>query len=165
MWLAANGSINPDIDVVGSFRTSAAQTVANMKTGTMDAFSTGDPGLYRIVKDKTAHGGSIDGSEVWKNHPEEYVSPCGRLGWQESATTKYLERHHGSAVLDNLITAKKQPDILRHHFNLQPDDPADPFQGKYDMVDGRVNDDKRCAYYWKDEKVSAFILTRATICT
>lgn len=46
-WLAAGG-INPDTEVK-LITVPAAQTVANMKTGTMDAFSTGDPWPYRIV--------------------------------------------------------------------------------------------------------------------
>lgn len=39
-WLAANG-VDPDTDIE-LLTVPAAQTVANMKTGTMDAFSTGD---------------------------------------------------------------------------------------------------------------------------
>jgi len=61
--------------------------------------------------------------------------------------------------LDNLTNRKETADILRtNYFNLPADILADPFQGKYDMGDGRVIDDKSmAAYYWKDEKV-AFIL-------
>jgi bicarbonate transport system substrate-binding protein len=48
-WLAAGG-INPDTDV-NLLTVPAAQTVANMKTETMEGFSTGDPWPARIVSD------------------------------------------------------------------------------------------------------------------
>ena len=65
-WLAASG-INPDTDVK-LLAIPAAQTVASMKTGTMDAFSTGDPWPYRIVKDKIGFLAALT-AEIWKNHP------------------------------------------------------------------------------------------------
>jgi len=60
--------------------------------------------------------------------------------------------------LDNFDNRKETADILsaRNYFNLPADILADPFQGKYDMGDGRVIDDKSmAAYYWKDEKVAS----------
>ena len=51
-WLAANG-INPDTDVE-LLTVPAAQTVANMKTGSMDGFSTGDPGRCGLSKKTSA---------------------------------------------------------------------------------------------------------------
>jgi bicarbonate transport system substrate-binding protein len=51
-WLAANG-IDPDADMK-LIPVPAAQTVANMKTGTMDAFSTGDPGLIELLEIRLA---------------------------------------------------------------------------------------------------------------
>ncbi len=65
-WLAAGG-IDPDADVK-LLTVPSAQTVANMKTGTMDAFSTGDPWPFRIVKDKVGFMAALT-AEIWKNHP------------------------------------------------------------------------------------------------
>ncbi len=39
----------------------------------MDAFSTGDPWPYRIVKDKIGFVAALT-AEIWKNHPEEYFA-------------------------------------------------------------------------------------------
>jgi bicarbonate transport system substrate-binding protein len=53
-WLAAGGvDPNKDLNLIA---VPAAQTVANMRTGTMDGFSTGDPWPYRIVKDRRKFG-------------------------------------------------------------------------------------------------------------
>jgi bicarbonate transport system substrate-binding protein len=70
-WLAANG-VNPDTDIE-LLTVPAAQTVANMKTGSMDAFSTGDPWPYRIVKENIGFIPALT-AEIWKGHPEEYLA-------------------------------------------------------------------------------------------
>ncbi|MFN5855984.1 MAG: CmpA/NrtA family ABC transporter substrate-binding protein, partial [Pseudanabaenaceae cyanobacterium] len=77
-WLAANG-IDPDADVE-LLTVPAAQTVANMKTGTMDAFSTGDPWPYRIVKEDIGFISALT-AEIWQGHPEEYLAM--RTDWVE----------------------------------------------------------------------------------
>ncbi len=155
-WLAAGG-INPDIDVK-LIPVPAAQTVANMKTGTMDAFSTGDPWPYRIVKDKIGFMAVLTG-EMWKNHPEEYFAM--RADWvdENPKATKALLKGIMEAQqwLDNFDNREEAAQILsgRNYFNLPVEILIDPFQGKYDMGDGRVIDDKSmAAYYWKDEKGS-----------
>jgi bicarbonate transport system substrate-binding protein len=154
-WLAAGG-IDPDADVK-LLTVPAAQTVANMKTGTMDAFSTGDPWPYRIVKDKIGFMAALT-AEIWKNHPEEYFAM--RADWVDKnpKATKALLKGIMEAQqwLDNFDNRKEAAQILagRNYFNLPtPEILADPFQGKYDMGDGRKIDDKSmAAYYWKDEK-------------
>ena len=155
-WLAANG-INPDTDVK-LIPVPAAQTVANMKTGTMDAFSTGDPWPYRIVKDKIGFLANLT-AEIWKCHPEEYFAM--RSDWVDKnpKATKALLKGIMEAQqwLDNFDNRKEAAQILsgRNYFNLSPEFLANPFQGKYDTGDGRVIDDKSMAvYYWKDEKGS-----------
>ncbi len=155
-WLAAGG-INPDTEVK-LIPVPAAQTVANMKTGTMDAFSTGDPWPYRIVKDKIGFMAVLT-AEMWKNHPEEYFAM--RADWVEKnpKATKALLKGIMEAQqwLDNFDNRKEAGEILgaRNYFNLPADILVEPFQGKYDMGDGRVIDDKSmAAYYWKDEKGS-----------
>ena len=155
-WLAANG-INPDTDVK-LIPVSAAQTVANMKTGTMDAFSTGDPWPFRIVNDKIGFMAVLT-AEMWKNHPEEYFAM--RADWVDKnpkATKAILKGiMEAQQWLDNFDNRKEAAEILsgRNYFNLPASILAEPFQGKYDMGDGRVIDDKLMApYYWKDEKGS-----------
>ena len=155
-WLAAN-NINPDTDIK-LLTVPAAQTVANMKTGTMDAFSTGDPWPYRIVTDKIGFLATLT-AEMWKNHPEEYLAL--RADWVDKnpKATKALLKGVMEAQqwLDNFDNRKEAAEILagRNYFNLPVEVLMDPFMGKYDMGDGRVIDDKKmAAYYWKDEKGS-----------
>jgi bicarbonate transport system substrate-binding protein len=154
-WLAAGG-IDPDADIK-LLTVPAAQTVANMKTGTMDAFSTGDPWPYRIVTDKIGFMAALT-AEIWKNHPEEYLAM--RADWVDKnpkATKAILKGiMEAQQWLDNFENRKEAAQILagRNYFNLPtPEILAEPFQGKYDMGDGRIVDDKSmAAYYWKDEK-------------
>jgi bicarbonate transport system substrate-binding protein len=155
-WLAAGG-LDPDADVK-LLTVPAAQTVANMKTGTMDAFSTGDPWPNRLVKDKIGFMAALT-AEIWKNHPEEYFAM--RADWVDKnpKATKALLKGIMEAQqwLDNFDNRKEAATILsgRNYFNLSADILADPFQGKYDMGDGRTIDDKSMApYYWKDGKGS-----------
>jgi len=155
-WLAAGG-IDPDRDI-NLMPVPSAQTVANMKTGTMDAFSTGDPWPYRIVKDKIGYMAALT-AEIWKNHPEEYFAM--RADWVDKnpKATKALLKGIMEAQqwLDNFENRKEAAQILsaRNYFNLPVSILEDPFQGKYDMGDGRVIDDKSmAAHYWKDEKGS-----------
>ena len=155
-WLASGG-VNPDTDVK-LIPVSAAQTVANMKTGTMDAFSTGDPWPYRIVKDKIGFMAVLT-AEIWKCHPEEYFAMRAAWADKNPKATKALLKGIMEAQqwLDNFDNRKEAAEILaaRSYFNLPVSILEDPFQGKYDMGDGRVIDDKSmAAYYWKDEKGS-----------
>ncbi|MCX7595611.1 MAG: ABC transporter substrate-binding protein [Fischerella sp.] len=155
-WLAAGG-IDPDADIK-LLTVPAAQTVANMKTGTMDAFSTGDPWPYRIVKDKIGFLAALT-AEIWKNHPEEYFAM--RADWVDKnpKATKALLKGIMEAQqwLDNFENRKEAAQILggRNYFNLPAEILEGPYQGQYDMGDGRKIDDKSmAAYYWKDEKGS-----------
>ncbi|AKG22989.1 CmpA/NrtA family ABC transporter substrate-binding protein [Calothrix sp. 336/3] len=155
-WLAAGG-IDPDSDVK-LLTVPAAQTVANMKTGSMDAFSTGDPWPYRLVKDKIGFMAALT-AEIWKAHPEEYFAM--RADWVDKnpKATKALLKGIMEAQqwLDNFDNRKEAAQILsgRNYFNLPADILDNPYQGKYDMGDGRTIDDKTmAAYYWKDSKGS-----------
>jgi bicarbonate transport system substrate-binding protein len=156
-WLAASG-IDPDADVK-LLTVPAAQTVANMKTGTMDAFSTGDPWPFRIVNDKIGFMAALT-AEIWKNHPEEYLAMRGDWVDKHPKATKAILKAVMEAQqwLDKFENRKEAAQILagRNYFNLSsPEILLDPYQGKYDMGDGRKIDDKSmAAYYWKDEKGS-----------
>ncbi|MBF2066371.1 MAG: ABC transporter substrate-binding protein [Calothrix sp. C42_A2020_038] len=155
-WMAAGG-IDPDTDIK-LLTVPAAQTVANMKTGTMDAFSTGDPWPYRIVKDNIGFMAALT-AEIWKNHPEEYLAMRGDWVDQNPKATKALLKGviEAQQWLDNFDNRKEAAEILagRNYFNLPVEILIDPFQGVYDMGDGRkINDKALAAYYWKDEKGS-----------
>jgi bicarbonate transport system substrate-binding protein len=156
-WLAAAG-INPDTDV-DLIAVPAAQTVANMKTGTMDGFSTGDPWPYRIVKDNIGFMSALT-SEIWPFHPEEYFAMRGDWADKNPKSTK--------AILKGIMEAQQWCDkpenkaelaqILAKpaYFNVPAAVLEGPFQGKYTMGDGKpdINDPKKSALYWKDDRGS-----------
>jgi bicarbonate transport system substrate-binding protein len=70
-WLAAAG-VNPNTDVE-LLTVPAPETLQGMKTGTMEAFSTGDPWPSRIAKDDVGYLAAIT-SQIWKVHPEEFLA-------------------------------------------------------------------------------------------
>jgi bicarbonate transport system substrate-binding protein len=156
-WFAAGG-IDPDTDI-NLLAVPAAQTVANMQTGTMDAFSTGDPWPYRIVADNIGFMAALT-SDIWQYHPEEYLAI--RADW--------VDRHPKAtqAVLKAVLEAQQwcdQPEnraelaqILagRNFFNLPKEILQGPFEGKYKMGDGKqdVNDVKRATLYWRNDRGS-----------
>ncbi|BAZ65405.1 MAG: ABC transporter substrate-binding protein [Pelatocladus maniniholoensis HA4357-MV3] len=155
-WLGAGG-IDPDQDI-DLLPVPSAQTVANMKTGTMDAFSTGDPWPYRIVKDKIGYMAALT-ADIWKNHPEEYLAI--RADWVDKnpkATKAILKGiMEAQQWCDNFDNRQEMTKILaqRQYFNVPEEVLFDPFMGKYDMGEGRIVDDKSmAALYWKDEKGS-----------
>ncbi|NUN64946.1 ABC transporter substrate-binding protein [Pseudanabaena biceps] len=155
-WLAANG-IDPDVDTE-LLTVPSAQTVANMKTGTMDAFSTGDPWPYRIVKEKVGFLSMLT-AEMWKAHPEEYLAM--RSDWVDKnpkATKAMLKAiMEAQQWCDNFENRKEMVQIVssRNYFDVPVDVLEAPMMGKYDMGDGRVIDDKSLAsLYWKDAKGS-----------
>ncbi|WP_414619533.1 ABC transporter substrate-binding protein [Calothrix sp. CCY 0018] len=155
-WLAAGG-VDPDNDI-DLLPVPSAQTVANMKTGTMDAFSTGDPWPYRIVKDKVGYMAALT-ADIWKNHPEEYLAI--RADWVDKnpkATKAILKGiMEAQQWCDNFDNRQEMANILsqRQYFNIPVDILIDPLMGKYDMGNGRKIDDRTMApLYWKDEKGS-----------
>jgi bicarbonate transport system substrate-binding protein len=155
-WLAAGG-INPDTDIE-LLTVPAAQTVANMKTGTMDAFSTGDPWPYRIVTDKIGFLAALT-ADIWQYHPEEFLAV--RADWVDKnpkATKAMLKGiMEAQKWCDNFANRKEMSDILakREYFNVPANVLLPPFMGKYDTGDGRTIDDKtKAAYYWKDPRGS-----------
>ncbi|MEG4970746.1 CmpA/NrtA family ABC transporter substrate-binding protein [Microcoleus sp. B6-A1] len=153
-WLAANG-INPDTDAE-LLTVPAAQTVANMKTGSMDAFSTGDPWPLRIVKENIGFMSALT-SEIWKDHPEEYLAIRG----------DWVDKHPKAteALLAGLIEAQQWCDKPEHRaelvaivsgrnfFDVSPSVLTPPYQGNYVMGDGKpdINDFKSSPLYWKDD--------------
>ena len=155
-WLAANG-VDPDTDIE-LLTVPSAQTVANMKTGTMDAFSTGDPWPFRIVKEKIGFVSALT-AEIWKAHPEEYLAM--RSDWVDKypkATKAMLKAvMEAQQWCDNFDNRKELVQIVsvQNYFGIDPSILEDTMMGKYDMGDGRKIDDKSMAVlYWKDSKGS-----------
>jgi bicarbonate transport system substrate-binding protein len=155
-WLAAGG-IDPDTEVE-LLTVPAAQTVADMKRGAMDAFSTGDPWPYRIVSDGTGFMAALT-AEMWKDHPEEYFAM--RKDWVEKnpKATKALLKGIMEAQqwCDDFNNREELARILsqRQYFSVPKDVLLEPLMGKYTMEGDRVIDDRSLAVlYWKGSKGS-----------
>lgn len=153
-WLAAGG-IDPDADVE-LLTVPASQTFADMKRGTMDAFSTGDPWPYRIVAEKVGFLSALT-AEMWKGHPEEYFAM--RKDWVDKhpkATKAILKAlMEAQQWCDDFNNRKELAAILsqREYIGVKEEFLLDPLMGKYNMGDGRTIDDKSMAVlYWKDDK-------------
>ncbi|MCT7975875.1 CmpA/NrtA family ABC transporter substrate-binding protein [Laspinema olomoucense] len=156
-WLAAGG-IDPDNDV-SLITVPAAQTVANMKTGTMDGFSTGDPWPDRIAKDGIGFLATLT-ADIWACHPEEYLAI--RADWvnQNPKATK--------ALLKGLMEAQQWCDRPENHgelasilatanyFNVPASVIEGAFAGNYQLGDNLapLSDRTKAVLYWKDEKGS-----------
>ena len=154
-WAAAGG-IDPDAEIE-LLTVPAAQTVANMKTGTMDAFSTGDPWPYRIVADKIGFMAALT-AEMWKYHPEEYLAMRGDWVDANPKATKAILKGIMEAQqwCDNFDNRAELAKILsgRDYFNVPESVLLDPFMGKYNMGERTIDDKTMAALYWKDEKGS-----------
>ncbi len=156
-WLAAGG-IDPDNDV-SLITVPAAQTVANMKTGTMDGFSTGDPWPDRIAKDGIGFLAALT-ADIWPCHPEEYLAI--RADWVDKnpKATK--------ALLKGLMEAQQWCDRQENHgelasilstanyFNVPASVIEGAFSGNYKLGDNLapISDRTKATLYWKDEKGS-----------
>ncbi|MEG4348179.1 CmpA/NrtA family ABC transporter substrate-binding protein [Microcoleus sp. LAD1_D3] len=73
-WLAAGG-INPDTDV-SVIPIPPPQMVANMKSGSMEAFCVGEPWNAQLVTQKVGYTALVTG-EMWKDHPEKALGLRG----------------------------------------------------------------------------------------
>ncbi len=156
-WLAANG-IDPDQEVE-LLTIPPAETVQGMKTGTVDAFSTGDPWPYRIVEDDAGFLGALT-AQMWRFHPEEYLAI--RADWVDKNPNATI------ALLRGLFDAQQWCDqsgnrqemtkILsgRNFFNVKEDILIDPFRGQYTMGDGQrnVTDFNMGPMYWQTSRGS-----------
>ncbi|ABB57518.1 CmpA/NrtA family ABC transporter substrate-binding protein [Synechococcus elongatus] len=70
-WFAAGG-IDPDKDIE-LLTVPSAETLQNMRNGTIDCFSTGDPWPSRIAKDDIGYQAALTG-QMWPYHPEEFLA-------------------------------------------------------------------------------------------
>lgn len=153
-WLAASG-IDPDKDV-DLLAVPPAETVQGMRTGSMDAFSTGDPWPYRIVAEDIGYMAGLT-SQMWKFHPEEYLAI--RADWVDKnpKATK--------AILKALMEAQQwcdqpenRPELIkilgrRSYFNILGELIEPPYKGNYKMGDSKpeIKDYTMGPLYWQDD--------------
>ncbi len=154
-WLAAGG-INPDTDV-SLLTVPAAQTVANMKTGSMDGFSTGDPWPARIVGDGIGFMAALT-AQIWPFHPEEYLAM--RADW--------VDKHPKAtkAMLKGVMEAQQwcdkeenRPEMAQilsgaKYYNVPAKILEQMLLGTYIMGDNQpeIKDFQKAALYWKSPR-------------
>jgi bicarbonate transport system substrate-binding protein len=156
-WLAAGG-INPDTDV-NLMTVPAAQTVANMKTASMEGFSTGDPWPARIVKDEIGFMAALT-AEIWPFHPEEYFAM--RSDWVDSnpKATKALLKGIMEAQqwCDKQENRAEMAKILSgaSYYNVPTEILEPMLLGTYILGDGKpeIKDFQKAAMYWKSPRGS-----------
>lgn len=152
-WLAAGG-IDPDTDI-DLLTVPPPETVQGMRTGTMDAFSTGDPWPYRIISEDIGFIAALT-SELWPFHPEEYLAI--RADWvdRNPKATKALLKAVMEAQqwCDQPQNRAELAQILsgRDFFNIPTTVLLPPFEGKYELADGKaaIDDFNKGPLYWKD---------------
>jgi bicarbonate transport system substrate-binding protein len=153
-WLSAGG-VDPDSDV-DLIAVPPPETVQGMRTGTMDAFSTGDPWPYRIVAEDIGFMATLT-ADVWPFHPEEYLAI--RADWVDAnpKATKALlkavmeaqqwcDEPGNRAELVQIVSG-------RNFFDIPTEVLTPPFEGKYEMADGKaaIDDFNKGPLYWSDD--------------
>ncbi len=150
-WLAAGG-IDPDQDV-STIVVPPPQMVANVKTGTMEAFCVGEPWPLQTVNQKVGYGALTTG-ELWQDHPEK------ALGMRADWVDQYPKA--AQALLVSVLEAQQWCDrdenkeemcrILakREWFKVPYDDIIDRSLGKFDLGPRQMEDKNLMQKYWRD---------------
>lgn len=151
-WLAASG-INPDTDVA-TIVVPPPQMVANMKTGTMEAFCVGEPWPLQTVNQKVGFQALTTG-EIWKDHPEK--SFAMRADWVDknpkAAKALLMAVLEAQQWCDKDENKDEMCQILskREWFKVPIEDILDRSKGIYDFGDGKPQEKPDLLQkYWRD---------------
>ncbi|MBD2092324.1 ABC transporter substrate-binding protein [Microcoleus sp. FACHB-1515] len=135
-WLAAGG-IDPNTDV-STIVVPPPQMVANMKTGTMDAFCVGEPWNAQLVNQKIGYTALTTG-QLWKDHPEKAFAM--RADWVDANPKAALAMIKAVQEAQIWCEANKAEmiDIVskRSWFGVPAADIQDRLKGTFDFGDGR----------------------------
>ncbi len=151
-WLAAAG-INPDTDV-STIVIPPPQMVANMKSGTQDAFCVGEPWNGQLVNQKAGYTACLT-SELWMNHPEKSLGM--RADWvdkypraAEALTAAVMEAQQwcdqmkNRPVMCSIVSG-------RQYVNVPINDILPRLQGTVDFGDGRkLQNSPHYMKFWAD---------------
>ena len=138
-WLAAGG-VNPDTDV-STIVIPPAQMVANLKSGTQDAFCVGEPWGGQTVDQKIGYTACLT-SEIWMDHPEKALGV--RSAWADkhpraaqAITAAVME---AQMWCDKMANRPAMCSIVsgRQYINVPMADILPRLQGHIDYGDGRV---------------------------
>jgi nitrate/nitrite transport system substrate-binding protein len=138
-WLAAGG-INPDTDC-SVIVIPPAQMVANMKTGTQDAFCVGEPWNGQTVDQKIGYTACLT-SELWMNHPEKALGM--RADWVDknpnAAKALTAAVQEAQMWCDQMGNRPAMCEVVsgRQYINVPLGDIQPRLLGDIDYGDGRV---------------------------
>ncbi|ATS18913.1 CmpA/NrtA family ABC transporter substrate-binding protein [Parathermosynechococcus lividus] len=151
-WLAAGG-IDPDKDV-SLIVVPPPQMVANMKTGTMEAFCVGEPWPLQTVNQQVGVG-AITTGELWQDHPEK--SFALRADWVDqhpkAAKALLMAVMEAQQWCDQDSNKPEMAQILskREWFKVPVEDILDRSLGKFNFGNGRTLEDTNLMQkYWRD---------------
>jgi nitrate/nitrite transport system substrate-binding protein len=151
-WLAGNGvDPNKDVSVVP---VPPPQMVANMKTGTMEAFCVGEPWNGRLVNQKLGYSALVTG-ELWKDHPEKAFAM--RQDWVDknpkAARALLMAVLEAQQWCDNPANHEEMCKIIAgpKWFDVKVEDILPRTQGTIDYGDGRkVDKFPQAMKFWAD---------------
>jgi nitrate/nitrite transport system substrate-binding protein len=138
-WLAAGG-INPETDV-STIVIPPAQMVANLKSGTQDAFCVGEPWGGQTVNQKIGYTACLT-SELWMNHPEKCLGM--RADWvakyPKAAQALTMAVMEAQMWCDKMANRPAMCSIVsgRQYINVPMGDILPRLQGTIDYGDGRA---------------------------
>ena len=138
-WLAAS-RVDPDADV-GLITLPPPQMVANMKSGTMEAFCVGEPWNDQLVAQKIGYT-AVSTGQLWLNHPEkafamraDWVAAHPRAAIALTAAVIDAQRWcDNPANLDEMVAILSSRDWIK----VSATDIQDRLAGNFTMGDGRV---------------------------
>lgn len=150
-WLAAGG-INPDKDV-SLIVVPPPQMVANVKTGTVEAFCVGEPWPLQTVNQKVGYNALTTG-ELWKNHPEKAFAM--RAEWVDkhpkAAKALLMAVQEAQMWCDQDDNKEEMCMIVskREWFKVPYGDIIDRSLGKYNMGVRQLENKELMQKYWRD---------------
>jgi nitrate/nitrite transport system substrate-binding protein len=151
-WLAAGG-INPETDC-SLIVIPPAQMVANLKTGTQDAFCVGEPWNGQTVNQKIGYTACLT-SEIWMDHPEKAFGM--RADWVDkypnAAKALTAAIQEAQMWCDQMGNRPAMCSIVsgRQYINVPMGDILPRLQGTIDYGDGRaVKASPHIMKFWAD---------------
>ncbi len=151
-WLSAGG-IDPNKDV-SVIVVPPPQMVANVKTGTMEAFCVGEPWPLQTVNQKLGYGALTTG-ELWQDHPEKSLAM--RSDWVEkhpkAAKALLMAVMEAQQWCDKDENKQEMCTILgkREWIKIPVEDILDRSLGKFDFGNGRTFENPNLMQkYWRD---------------
>lgn len=150
-WLAAGG-IDPQKDV-SVIVVPPPQMVANLKTGTMEAFCVGEPWPLQTVNQKLGYGALTTG-ELWQDHPEK--SFALRADWVDqhpkAAKALLMAVMEAQQWCDRPENKPEMAKIIgqRQWLKVPVEDILDRSLGKFNLGTRTFENDTLAMKYWRD---------------